>query len=222
MSGKKAGFFVEVGAYDGVVLSNTFFFETIGWTGVLVEPDPAKAAQCRANRPNSRVFECAAVASSSTQNVTFYAVEGGEVYSTTNMTDAHKKRLEAYGLAYAKTSVSAMTLDAILQTAGATQVDFVTIDVEEGEIEVLRGFDIERWKPAAVIVETTTRFRKGEIRRYFVDHKYVFRDALGINDIYVPFHAGGVLAPIVDTVSYCCRKAVQKVRNRLVPWIRDS
>src|SRR4029077_1746907 len=41
--GKRSGFFVEVGAYDGVNLSNTYHFEQTGWTGVLVEPDPEMA-----------------------------------------------------------------------------------------------------------------------------------------------------------------------------------
>ena len=41
--GKREGYFVEVGAYDGVDLSNTYHFEQIGWHGVLVEPDPDNA-----------------------------------------------------------------------------------------------------------------------------------------------------------------------------------
>ena len=57
------GFYVEVGAYDGKVISNTYYFEQLGWTGALVEPHPEKAAACRVNRPRSRVFECAAVSS---------------------------------------------------------------------------------------------------------------------------------------------------------------
>jgi FkbM family methyltransferase len=217
--GKKSGFFVEVGAYDGVVLSNTFFFESVGWTGVLVEPDAAKAAQCRVNRPGSRVFECAAVASAAIDHITFFAVEGGEVYSTTHMTDAHKRRLASYGLDGAAIRVAAMTLDAILESAGATRVDFVTIDVEEGEIEVLKGFDIDRWRPAVVIVETASRFRKAAIRRYFTKHGYVFRDSVGVNDIYVPFGGGPLLVSVVDGVSYVVRQGLHKVRRRLANLI---
>lgn len=218
-NGKKDGFFVEVGAYDGVVLSNTYFFESIGWTGVLIEPDAAKAAKCRANRPGSRVFECAAVASPAVNEITFYSVAGGEVYSTMNMTPAHQKRLKEYDLGYSETRVAAMTLDAVLTAAGAQQIDFVTIDVEEGEIDVLRGFDIERWKPAVVIIETAHRFRSADVRRYFTRHGYVFRDSLGVNDIYVPFPGSRKLAPIADALWYVVRQGGRKIRRRLEKFL---
>ncbi len=37
---KNTGFYLEIGAYNGVELSNTYFFEAIGWNGILIEPDP--------------------------------------------------------------------------------------------------------------------------------------------------------------------------------------
>ena len=48
---KTDGFFIEIGAYDGLYLSNSYFFEQLGWRGLLVEPLPEKAAACRRNRP---------------------------------------------------------------------------------------------------------------------------------------------------------------------------
>jgi FkbM family methyltransferase len=213
--GRTSGFFVEVGAYDGIVLSNTYFFETVGWIGVLVEPDPIKAARCRETRPKSRVFECAAVASGSPPEVTFYRVDRGQVYSTINMTEEHRRRLARDGLAFHETRVRAMTLDAILESAGATEVDFVTIDVEEGEFDVLNGFDILRWRPKAVMIETNARFRKPEIRNYFVKHGYVFRDSVGVNDIYVPFGRHLPLTAIVDGASYVFRHPLRKIQGRL-------
>jgi FkbM family methyltransferase len=211
---KTDGFFVEVGAYDGVVLSNTFFFENVGWRGVLVEPDPAKAAQCRANRPGSQVFECAAVASREVKEISFFAVQGGEVYSTASLTDQHRQRVAEYGLPMKETRVRAMTLDEILEKAGARAVDFITIDVEEGELEVLKGFDIARWRPAAVMVETNSRFRKPEIRRYFVEHGYVFRYSIVMNDIYVPFRHDRRLAAAIDGASYVLHRLAKSLRFR--------
>lgn len=54
----KSGFFVEVGAYDGVASSNTFSFEEEGWNGICVEPDPEIAALCR-NRRRCLTLCCA-------------------------------------------------------------------------------------------------------------------------------------------------------------------
>jgi FkbM family methyltransferase len=213
--GKTDGVFVEVGAYDGMVLSNSYFFESIGWRGVLVEPDPVKAARCRANRPNSQIFECAAVGSPEANEISFYAVEGGQVYSTVNMTDEHRKRLSSYGLSFTETRVKAMTLDRILEAAKLSRIDFVTIDVEEGELEVLRGFDVQRWRPEAVMVETNSRFRSAEIRRYFVERGYVFHYSIVNNDIYVPLRRHQRLATVVDATSYALHRAMKSVRFRL-------
>ena len=213
--GKADGFFVEVGAYDGVVLSNTYFFENIGWTGVLVEPDGAKAARCRANRPKSQVFECAAVTSPTLDEITFYAVDGGEVYSTVNMTEHHRLRLTKYGLSFSETRVRAMTLDRILKAAGVDKIDFITIDVEEGEMDVLGGFDLMRWRPEAVMVETSARVREAEVRRYFVERGYVFHHSIAINDIYVPLRRHETLTAAIDAASYALHRTSKSVRRRL-------
>jgi FkbM family methyltransferase len=219
-NGKRDGFFVEVGAYDGIVLSNSYYFETIGWRGVLVEPDPDKAAMCRSNRAHSKVFECAAVASPAVKEVLFHAVENGQVYSTINMTDEHRRRLGEYGLVFKETRVAAQTLDSILaEAAGAHAIDFVTIDVEEGEMEVLRGFDIQRWRPGVVMVETNSRFRSHEIRRYFVERGYIFHYSIGINDVYVPFRYQP-MAAVVDTASYLLHRASKSLRYRLKGLLR--
>jgi len=56
--GKRKGVYVEAGAIDGVSLSNTKLFEeTFGWTGVLVEPNPDRARECRTNRPQDVVYQ---------------------------------------------------------------------------------------------------------------------------------------------------------------------
>jgi Methyltransferase FkbM domain len=58
----RRGFFVEVGANDGVSQSNTAYYERyLGWQGILIEPVPELAARCRMNRPNAIVEQCALV-----------------------------------------------------------------------------------------------------------------------------------------------------------------
>jgi FkbM family methyltransferase len=213
--GKRDGFFVEVGAYDGIVLSNSYYFEAIGWQGILVEPDPGKAAKCRSNRPRSRVFECAAVTSPTATEVVFYAVENGEVYSTINMTDEHRERMSAYGLIFSETRVAARTLDSILEAAECRSIDLLTIDVEEAELEVLHGFDIKRWRPAVVMVETNSRFRKADIRSYFVENGYVFRHSIDINDFYVPLRPHRLMTGAIDTGSYVLHRGLRAARRRL-------
>lgn len=211
--GRRDGFFVEVGAYDGVVLSNTFFLESIGWRGLLVEPNPEKAARCRENRPLAKVFECAAVAPGAGAEVTFDVVEGGEVYSTSSMSAEHGARLAGYGLQSRKILVAARTLDAILEDARLPRVDYVSIDVEGGELEVLRGLDLDRWHPDVVMIEVNERTRRPEIRDVFTSSGYVYLRSIGINDVYVPLTEFKILARTVDALRYgsnLMRRAVRR------------
>ena len=197
--GKRSGFFVEVGAYDGVNLSNTYHFEQSGWTGVLVEPDPEMAERCRRERPRSVTFQCAA--GESVGEISFFKVAGGEEYSTTSLSAAHRERLDHMGLSWREVRVAVRTLDSILEEARATRVDFVSIDVEGAELAVLKGFDIARWKPAVVIVETNTARRHPAIRRYFVAHGYAYHQSIDVNDFYLPVQRGAV-ASVVDAAQY--------------------
>ena len=54
---KKNGTYIELGALDGVLFSNTKFFEdTLNWTGILIEPHPIKFNLLEKNRPNNYLF----------------------------------------------------------------------------------------------------------------------------------------------------------------------
>jgi FkbM family methyltransferase len=209
--GKRDGYYVEVGAYDGSRFSNSYHFETLGWTGVLVEPDPVMAERCGRNRPRSRTFACAVVAPSAPGEITFFKVFEGEVYSTTELGEAHRRRLEKMGLRWEEIRVPARTLDAILAEAAPAGIDFVSIDVEGGELPVLRGFDISRWQPAIVIVETNARVRDPAIREYFVRHGYAYRHGIDVNDFYERLAAPAAVVRLVDGARYLR----QRIRRRL-------
>src|ERR1700690_206325 len=180
--GKREGFYVDVGAYDGVVISNTYYFEKIGWSGILLEPNPTKAELCRQNRPASRVFECAAVSTTETTHVEFLDVPGGEVYSTVVPSEFNLERLKDYGLSSRRLMVQARTLDSILAEVAPAQIDFVSIDVEGAELEVLKGFDIARWRPRLVMIESQMA-RRSEVAKYFTTRGYVYLHSININDV---------------------------------------
>ena len=201
-AGKRDGFYVEVGAYDGSHLSNTYHFEQIGWTGVLVEPDPVMAAQCGRNRPRSRTFACAVVGPGEAGEIVFFRVSEGAVYSTTYLSPSHRQRLDKLGFNWEEIRVPARTLDSILAEVAPARIDFVSVDVEGGELHVLRGFDIGRWKPAMVIVESNARRRDQAIRDYFVEHGYAYRHSIDVNDFYAPRAEGAIPVRIVDGARY--------------------
>lgn len=188
---KRQGYFADIGAYDGVNLSNSYHFEQIGWSGILAEPDPGNAEHCRTSRPSSTTFQCAVVGSADIREITFHQAPSG-VFSTTHMTEQHAKRLDGMGQEVESFTVPARTLDSLLAEAVVDKLDFVSIDVEGGELDVLKGFDIRRWNPDIVVIESNTKLRLPAIRDYFVDNGYAYVHSIDVNDFYERVDSGFV------------------------------
>lgn len=218
---KRDGFFVDVGAYDGVNLSNSYYFEQIGWRGLLVEPDPDRAEHCRTARPGSHIFHCAAVGSPDVREITFHQVDAAGVYSTTNLTPEHANRLSNMGCVAKAMKVPARTLDSMLEEVGAPRIDFASIDVEGAEMSVLEGFDIQRWRPAIVVIESNSKVRSAEIRDYFVRNGYAYWHSIDVNDFYRSMNAGPVGTWLVDRSRYAWHRIVRRV-SRIASNLRRS
>lgn len=149
------GVFIESGAYDGVLQSNTLIFERkFGWTGILVEPQalhgsPLRAA-LRANRPRSFIVN-AALTNSSWEGVAL----------TTATAHDGKHRLESYvdlhGAADNMSGVAlpakGVTLSRLLDVLHVEQVDLWSLDVEGFELMAVQGVDFRRHRPRFILIE---------------------------------------------------------------------
>jgi len=81
--------------------------------------------------------------------------------------------------------VPVMTLDQVLEDAGAPQpLDFVSIDVEGHDVEVLAGFDLARWRPRLLLIEDVVQSL--DLHRHLVARGYRWMRRTGINSWYVP------------------------------------
>jgi FkbM family methyltransferase len=164
------------------------------------------------------VYECAAVGDPAVKEITFNVVEGGEVYSAAgDLSELQQKRLEGWGLKPKAMTVAAKTLDAMLAEVNPPRVDYVSIDVEGGEVDVLRGFDLARWRPRVVMVEVNSRVRSEGVRRAFTRQGYVYLRSIDINHVYVPLTELRALASAVDGARYALhlsRKAVVALGRR--------
>ena len=172
----KRGFFVEVGANDPRHISQTFAMEQRGWTGVLVEPQPDLAAALRRER-KAQVFAvaCASRAEAGTELTLYLAGPHSSFDAKLNTGDVKP---------HGTIRVPTRTLDDILTEAGAAQIDFLSIDVEGHELQVLDGFSLERWRPRLLLIEdllTDTR-----LHRHLTRRGYRFMRRTGIDNWYVP------------------------------------
>jgi len=144
--GNIKGYFVEVGANEPRERSQTWLLETLGWTGVLIEPQPDLAAKLRAKR-KARVFD---VACSSPEN----AGRELSLHVAGPLSSLDRIRMAPGAMPERTIKVPVRTLDSILGEADApANFEFLSIDVEGHEIEVLHGFDIDHWRPRLILLE---------------------------------------------------------------------
>ena len=142
---KTNGFFVEVGANDPILFSQTWMLEQKGWSGVLVEPLEACCADLRRTR-NAKVVQVACAAPHQIGKAMFY-VCGVRSSLVPNAFDP-KVRYDT------TETVQVVTLTDVLQQVAAPEViDFLSIDTEGTEGDVLSGLDLTRFKPRLILVE---------------------------------------------------------------------
>lgn len=184
---QEEGFFLDVGAFDGIHLSNTFSFEQQGWTGICVEAHPVYAQQCRKNRPGSTCLYAACVAVDGNGRVPFLMEPLGLLSGArANETDDLEGRYAQRGMkfpGFAKVSVPARTLNSILSEylPAGTSIDFLSVDVEGTELDVLCGLDLDRFPIRVIVAEANTPEASKELTSYLVDRGYSQARSIGNN-----------------------------------------
>ncbi len=181
------GFFIEVGAFDGVELSVSYVFEAIGWRGLLIEALPERYEQCVKNRPGSRVVHGALSRDGSSGTTTFESVEGeGEapLFSFLGGSREHLKRVREREWETRKTVVPLTSMNALLE-GHRGPIDFAVIDVEGAEIPLLQGFDLNRYRPRVLLIEDNAGRKGRELPAYMSAFAYTEVGWVGVNRLYV-------------------------------------
>lgn len=174
----KNGFFIELGANDGITQSNTWYLESQkGWKGVLVEPIPHLYEIATKRRKRSKVFNCACVSFDYPEPYIpmIYAnlmsmVKGS--MKTHEMEEEHLRdavRVQP-GVTPSIVNVPTKTLTSILDECLVSSIDLLSLDVEGYEADVLRGLDFDKYLPYYLLIEA--RFKE-EVESVIED-KYNF------------------------------------------------
>jgi FkbM family methyltransferase len=179
------GFYVDVGAGDPVTDSVTKLFYDSGWSGINIEPGPSYAALARA-RPRDVNLKVAV--GERTGRRELWITRPDTALSSFAEPDPDALPRE---LSVEKTLVDVTTLDDILSAhASGKRVDFLKIDAEGAEREVLASFDRQATRPRVVIVEAisplSNRPTHEEWESLLFDADYVFAAFDGINRFYAP------------------------------------
>lgn len=167
------GFYIDVGAFDGIHLSNSYIFDLAGWDGICIEANPFYYNKCKENRPTSTCIQAACTDNTNDSSITFYTEELGLLSGTKKWDeDEIKKRYENRGLTFngfKEVTVPTVTLDSILQKMpSATDIDFISIDVEGSEMAVLHGLNISTYKPKIIVIEANTKESEKLLDAYLI------------------------------------------------------
>jgi FkbM family methyltransferase len=162
-SNKKQGVYLEFGAVDGVLYSNTLFLEqSLGWSGVLLEASPTSYKELQKNRAHNKLFNLAICNETGLKTFRGTDAEGGIDESLP------ERSKRASGNTY---SVQCDTLQSVLRSASVTTIDFWSLDVEGGEWDVLTSMD---WSIPVHILLVERNANDAQIEQLLVSKGFVY------------------------------------------------
>ena len=175
----REGFFIEGGANDPRLNSLSYPMERLGWSGILVDPLRACYEKLLKTRPRSRSFRCACVGPDKVGTITLHAPDPASVVATV------EKNVDDFDIQYAHTETcDAVTLDSLVAQAKPAHVDFLSLDTEGTELDVLHGFDLARHQPRLILIED--KLYNLSKHRYLTGHGYRLVKRTVLNNWYVP------------------------------------
>lgn len=174
---KRGGYFVEFGACDGKYLSNTYLLEkNYGWAGIVAEPNPAYHASLAANRSCHVSHAC--VWKESGQTLDFKVVATAELSTIAGLDPQDQQERSGLRDPHTLVKVPTLTLMELLQGAEAPrEIDFLSIDTEGSELDILSAFDFNAYDIRLIAVEHNNTPRRKDIEALLKANGYVQRFA---------------------------------------------
>jgi len=148
--------YLDIGAHDPIVWSNTYLLYEAGSRGVLVEPNPSLTGKLRRVRPGDTVLEVGIGAKGADVEADYYLIAGKGEMNTFSQEEA--KRLQAeFGADVLVGVIKRKLVDVnrvLAENFPNRAPDFVSMDTEGYDLTILSAFDFERFRPRVFCVET--------------------------------------------------------------------
>ena len=182
---ERGGFFLDVGSYKWMELSTTLYLEEhLGWTGIAIDANSEFAKGFEENRPGTKFFSYI-VTDHSGGELTFYVAEGSEGISSVDRSWIANFFRAFFPNAKPKVrevTVPTITLNDLLDREGVEKIDLLSMDIEGHEPEALAGFDIRRFRPRLVCIESNPKLR-AKLLNYFIENGYERIEAYDAHDV---------------------------------------
>jgi FkbM family methyltransferase len=189
---KPNGVFVDVGGNEPVSrYSQSWHLESIlNWSGLIIEPNPSLAERAKETRPKSIICECACTSPGKVGEAELYvplvdgAEETGHASLEINVDDHNYQDHKVI-------KVNSCTLSDLLEKHNIEKIDFLSIDVEGMEMDVLLGLDFSKYSPLLILMEDKHLYLNKH--RFLKKKGYVLMKRDNENCWYVP--RGGRIVP---------------------------
>lgn len=183
------GIFVEVGAFDGIRGSNSLFFEKFrGWRGLLIEASPLYFSWLEQNRPEC-VKERIAVAASEGEAEFLEITEGMYMMSGLKFALPPDQRRAAEEGLFGRSDmlrVPTLPLADLLRKHDLVEIDYISIDIEGGEMDVLSAFPFDEFDVDVWSVETSSDLQQRARFAELMEHNdYRLTTHLGSDQIWI-------------------------------------
>ena len=186
---RRDGFFLEIGAFDGVTGSNCLHFEKfMGWDGIAVEPSRTQFDFLRKNRRCLTINKAVGFADATVEFIE--VVEGPYMLSGVDSDEfaETKSRLESDKVSRT-VSYKVETVSVMEMVNGRSEVDFISLDIEGAELKVLESIDFSALRIHVIAVENNA-IGTPIFRQFFDNIGYRYYDSFGHDEIY--FHPESV------------------------------
>ncbi len=180
---KKNGYFVEFGATNGVDFSNTYLLEKkFGWNGILAEPSKRHKNTLRINRSAHIENDC--VWKLSNEKLMFNEVGDLSTLEIFSNSDMHSKTRNSGSRHYVNTI---SLIDMLEKYEAPSIIDYLSIDTEGSEYEILSSFDFDRYKFKIITCEHNYTENREKINNFLKKHGYErkFKELSLFDDWYV-------------------------------------
>jgi FkbM family methyltransferase len=178
------GVCIDVGAYDGINGSNTYFFEQKGWDCLCIEPIPDSFNKC--NKVRKRTVKCC-ISNTDKPDTEFTVFALGHNLSAISSLIPDERLIESHKHLItdtSKISVSVRSLTSLLDEIGFNKtIDFISIDTENTELDVLKGIDFYKYDIKMLVIENN--FNEPFCENYLLNCGYIKIKRIAVNDFYI-------------------------------------
>lgn len=183
---KTHGFFVEFGATDGEKFSNSFMLEkNFNWKGILAEPGRKWHQSLKANR--NAIIDTRCVWKTSGEKLEFNETEVGELSTLELFSDGDLHAGER--ISGNRYEVESISLEDLLDQSGAPKfIDYLSVDTEGSELEILNSFNFEKYSFGYISCEHNFTENRERIAEHLLAQGYqrMFQEASKFDDWYFP------------------------------------